>query len=155
VDLGFARSADFGPIGDGAFDLVFGTAAPRKPLPPNTDFLIGVAWHHVQHARTAIERGSLWQAEHWIAARDVALSLASIRYGLPRSYARGADALPHEVTAPREDTSVRRLSVAETRRAPRTATEAIRRELSLTNADSSIRLQPLFTWAAGGSVGPR
>jgi hypothetical protein len=89
VDLGFTPAESFGPAGDGAFDVVFGTAGARQPRPPDVGFLVGMGWHHVLHVRSAIERGRPWRAEHWLSAlRDVVLSLASIRHALPHSYAQ-------------------------------------------------------------------
>jgi hypothetical protein len=32
------------------------------------DDLIGLAWHHLLHARACVERGKPWQAEYWISA---------------------------------------------------------------------------------------
>ena len=99
VDLGFTPQEHFGPVGDGAFDVVSGIAGPRRPTPPDVGFLVGMGWHHVLHVRSAIERDRPWRAEHWLAAlRDVVLGLASIRHGLPHTYARSADDLPPEVT---------------------------------------------------------
>ena len=42
------------------------------------------------HARACIERGRVWQAEHYVGAvRDHALSLACLREGRPAVQARG------------------------------------------------------------------
>jgi hypothetical protein len=117
LDLGFTPVASFGPAGDGAFDLVFGSAGPRQPRPPDVDFLVGMGWHHVVHARSAIERGRPWRAEYWLSSlRDVVLGLASVRHGRPHSYARSADDLPEEVTA-----ALRRTLVADLEPATLTA----------------------------------
>jgi hypothetical protein len=130
VDLGFAPEEEFGPVGSGAFQVVFGRPAPRRERPADTDFLVGMVWHHVLHARSAIERGKLWAAEHWITAlRDVTLTLASIRHGLPHSYARGADDLPTVVTAPIRASLMRELTTAEARRALLAGTAAALAEL--------------------------
>lgn len=52
------------------------------------------------HARTCIDRGRLWQAEHYTGAvRDHALSLACLRRELPAVQARGYDDLPAEALA--------------------------------------------------------
>ena len=100
-----------------------------------------MAWHHVLHARASIERGELWRAEHWIsAARDVVLSLASVRHGLPHTYARGADALPGEVTAPLHGTLLRALNPAEARRALDAVTDVVLRELSHAAPDVAASL---------------
>ena len=50
------------------------------------------------HARACIERGRVWQAEHYIGAvRDHALTLACLRLEAPAVHARGFDDLPSEV----------------------------------------------------------
>jgi hypothetical protein len=46
------------------------------------------------HARACIERGRVWQAEHYVGAvRDHALSIACLRQELPAVQARGYDDL--------------------------------------------------------------
>lgn len=145
VDIGFVPAAQFGPAGEGAFDVVFGTSGPRRPMPPDVDFLVGMVWHHVLHARAAIERGTLWRAEYWITSlRDVVLTLASIRHGLPHSYARGADALPREITAAGQDTLVRELTAAELSRALEAATDMASTEMSFVAPRAAGRLQPVL-----------
>jgi hypothetical protein len=59
------------------------------------------------HARSCIERGRVWQAEHYVGAlRDHALSLACIDRGLPAAQARGYDDLPAGTRARFDDTHV-------------------------------------------------
>jgi hypothetical protein len=59
------------------------------------------------HARACIERGRVWQAEHYVGpVRDHALSLAYLRRGLPAVQARGYDDLPAETLARFEDAHV-------------------------------------------------
>lgn len=61
IDLGFTPAAEFGPYGSGGFRVVFGDAAERQPgFPTDPGHLVGLAWHHVLHARIALERGALW-----------------------------------------------------------------------------------------------
>jgi hypothetical protein len=138
IDLGFTPSAEFRPVGNGGFQVVFGTPAERRALPPvDPGHLIGLTWHHVLHARISIERGAPWQAEHWISAvRDHTIALACHRLGLPTSYAKGADTLPPEVTCPIGEAFVRSLDREELTRALRAATEAFLTELQ--EADPSI-----------------
>jgi hypothetical protein len=145
VDLGFTPEEQFGPVGSGAFDVRFGRPAPRRPTPPDTDFLVGMVWHHVLHARAAIERGRLWAAEHWISAlRDVTLTLASIRHGLPYTYARGADDLPAVVTEPLRASLLRDLTTTEARRALLAGTAAALAELPHVDPAMAERLGALF-----------
>lgn len=152
VDLGFAAGAGFAPMGQGAFDVVFGSAGPRRQTPPDVPFLLGMAWHHVLHVRAAVERGRLWRAEHWLAAlRDVTLGLASIRHGLPWSYARGADDLPASVTGPLRRALPTSLTVEELDRALRVAATAVLTEVRQADAALAARLGPLLTAAASGA----
>lgn len=118
VDLGFCPAADWGPRG-GAFAVLFGTPAPAVDVVPlDTDHVAGLAWHHARHAHVCLERGRLWQAEHWVSAlRDHVLTLAAARHGLDTSYARGAHLLPSAVTEPLRGALVRELTGAELRRA--------------------------------------
>lgn len=133
VDLGFTPAAEFGPVGDGGFRVVFGEAAPRRAVVTDPDHLIGLAWHHVLHARSSVERGAWWRAEYWISAlRDHTLTLACLRLGLPDAHAKGADLLPLDVTGPLQDALVRGLDPAELNRALRVATSAFLRELRTT-----------------------
>lgn len=101
VDLGLCPATEWGPRG-GAFDVVLGEPAPSETVPPpDPDHLAGLAWHHARHGQVCLERGRLWQAEHWVSAlRDLVLALAAARRGLDASYARGAHLLPDSVTAP-------------------------------------------------------
>lgn len=151
VDLGFVPAAHFGPAGEGAFDVVFGTAGPRRAIPPDVGLLVGMIWHHVLHARAAIERGTPWRAEYWIASlRDVVLTLASIRHGLPHSYARGADALPQEITAGVQETLVRELTTGELSRALAAATEVALQELPFAAPEVADRLRAVLSESATG-----
>jgi hypothetical protein len=56
--------------------------------------LFGWGVIYALHARACIERGRLWQAEHYVGAvRDHALSLFCLGQGLPVGQARGYDDL--------------------------------------------------------------
>ncbi len=64
-------------------------------LPDGLQFVI-----YGLHSHTCIERGRVWQAEHYIGAvRDHALSLACLRRELPAVQARGYDDLPADTLA--------------------------------------------------------
>jgi hypothetical protein len=57
--------------------------------------------------RTCIERGRIWQAEHYVGAvRDHALALACLREGQPVVEGRGYDALSAETLARFAETHV-------------------------------------------------
>jgi Streptomycin adenylyltransferase len=142
VDLGFTPASQFGPRGP-RFRAVFGEVAqPPQLASPDPGHLIGLAWHHVLHARICIERNKPWQAEYWISGiRDQTLALACLRFGEPTAYAKGADALPVEVTGKLEDALVHSLRPEELRRALRAAATRLLHELHETDALQAQRLQ--------------
>jgi hypothetical protein len=111
VDLSFTPAADFGPRGP-QFRLLFGTAGElRQAATPSSADLFGLAVHHAVRARYCIERGRVWQAEHWISAlRDHALERACLARGLEHAYGRGFDQLPAEVRERFEPALVRSLA---------------------------------------------
>jgi hypothetical protein len=131
VDLAFTPATRFGPLASGAFRIVFGHAAERPaPAPADPEHLIGLAGHHALHARVSVERGDVWQAEYRISGvRDQVIALACLRLGLPAAYAKGADALPEDITGPLEDALPASLDRAELLRALKAATSALVREL--------------------------
>ena len=142
VDLGFTPADRFGPVGP-HFWAVFGNAAQPPPATaPDPGHLIGLAWHHVLHARSCIERHKPWQAEYWISGiRDQTLALACLRFGQPTDYAKGADALSTAVTGQLEDALVRCLGPEELRRALQVAATGLLLELSATDAVQAQRLE--------------
>jgi len=92
-----------------------------------------------------IERGKPWQAEWLISgARDHVLALGCLRLGLPTRYAKGADELPHELTAPLEPALVRSLDDDELRRALRASADAYVAELERTDAELAVQLRPML-----------
>lgn len=142
IDLGFAPADAFGPRGGGAFHVVFGD--PVEPTRSSFDPapLVGYSWHHVRHARACIDRGHLWQAEHWVSGvRDTVLTLAAARLGEAVDYAKGAHRLPGEVTVPLEAALVRTLDTAELDRALGVATVALLRELRSTDPAAAAALE--------------
>ncbi|GAA3515556.1 putative nucleotidyltransferase [Streptosporangium album] len=150
IDLGFTPAAAFGPLGSGGFRVVFGDAVERRQGETAPGHLIGLAWHHVLHARISIERGALWQAEYWISGiRDHILALACLRLGHPTAHAKGADRLPHDVTGPVREALVHTLDAGELSRALGAATRALLRELRETDSGIVETLEkPLLDLAA-------
>lgn len=117
VDLSFVPEAEFGARGPHWRTLFGESVTLPAAAPPRVDDLAGLAWHHLLHARSCIERGRLWQAEYWISGvRDQVLALASLRWGHETSYAKGAHQLPASVTVPLEAALVRSLDRGELRR---------------------------------------
>jgi len=81
------------------------------------------------HTRACIERGRVWQAEHYTGAvRDHALSLACLRLGLPAIQARGYDDLPAQVLAAYAGAHVDSLEPARLRAALAVAVRALLEE---------------------------
>jgi hypothetical protein len=118
LDLSMTPAAQFRPAGP-RFRLLFGETAAgvsEVPLPPGDLFIptppvagaiFGWGVIYALHARACIERGRVWQAEHYVGAvRDHALSLACLRQGLPAVQARSYDDLPAETLARFEDAHV-------------------------------------------------
>ncbi len=112
-DLSMTPVAQFRPAGP-RFRLLFRETATDEsevptppvagdlfiPTPPVPGDLFGWGVIYTLHARACIERGRVWQAEHYVGAvRDHALSLACLRQGLPARQARGYDDLSAETLA--------------------------------------------------------
>ena len=150
VDIAFTPEADFGPRGPN-WRTVFGeTAEVPTTEPPGRDDLVGLAWHHVLHARICIERGKPWQAEWLIGGvREHVLALACVRLGYPARFAKGTDLLPPEVKAAVEPALVRSLDEAELRRALGVAAAALTAELQRTDEALAERLRPALEELAG------
>jgi len=120
LDLSMTTASRFRPAGP-RFRLVFGETAaddPEAPPPPvRGDLFISTpavagdifGWGviYALHARACIERGRVWQAEHYLGAvRDHALALACLREGVTAVQARGYDDLSAETLARSEDAHV-------------------------------------------------
>ena len=108
-DLSMTPAARFRPAGP-RFRLLFGEQAagePAAPTPPVAGDLFGWGVIYALHARACIERGRVWQAEHYVdAVRDHALSLACLRERLPAVQARGYDDLSAGTLARLQDAHV-------------------------------------------------
>jgi hypothetical protein len=108
-DLSLTPAAQFRPAGP-RFRLLFGEIAAGEsvaPTPPDAKDLFGWGVIYALHARACIERGRVWQAEHYVGAvRDHALSLACLREGVTAVQARGYDDLSAETLARYEETHI-------------------------------------------------
>ena len=103
LDLSLTPAAHFAAASP-RFRLLFGETAEGEPAdgrkPPAGGDLFGWGVVYGLHARACIERGRVWQAEHYIGAvRDHALSLACLSRELPAEQARGYDDLPADTLA--------------------------------------------------------
>jgi hypothetical protein len=126
-DLSLTPASRFRPAGP-RFRLLFGKTAgdPVLPSPPAAEDLFGWGVVYALHARACIERGRVWQAEHYVGAvRDHALSLACLRAGLPAVQARGYDDLPAEVLGRFEETHVASVEPDGLRRALAASVDAL------------------------------
>src|SRR5204862_3905839 len=113
LDLSMTPATQFRPAGP-RFQLLFGETAPDEsevpttpvagtlfiPTPAVAGDIFGWGVIYALHARACIERGRVWQAEHYVGAvRDHALSLACLHQGLPAVQARGYDDLSADTLA--------------------------------------------------------
>jgi hypothetical protein len=103
LDLSMTPAAEFRPAGPG-FHLVYGETASGESEAAGGSLFIATAavaedifgWGviYALHARACIQRGRVWQAEHYVGAvRDHALALACLREGVIAVQARGYDDL--------------------------------------------------------------
>jgi hypothetical protein len=139
LDLSMTPATQFRPAGP-RFRLLFGeTAAGDSETPVTGDLFIATpavardifGWGviYALHSRACIERGRVWQAEHYIGAvRDHALSLACLREGLPPVQARSYDDLAVETLARFEETHVGAVEPGTLRAALAAAVLALMRE---------------------------
>jgi hypothetical protein len=140
-DLSMTPAAQFRPAGP-RFRLLFGETAPDSevptPRPPGNLFistpsvphdLFGWGVIYALHSRACIERGRLWQAEHYVGAvRDHALSLACLREGVTAVQARGYDDLSADTFARFEGAHVTAVEPAALRAALAASVLALMRE---------------------------
>jgi hypothetical protein len=141
-DLSMTPAAQFRPAGP-RFRLLFGETAaddaeaPKPlvagelfiPTPAVAADLFGWGVIYALHARACIERGRVWQAEHYVGAvRDHALSLACLRQVLPAVQARGYDDLSADTLARFDDAHVGTVDPDALRRALAASVLALMRE---------------------------
>jgi hypothetical protein len=139
-DLSLTPAARFAPAGP-RFRLLFGETVEGKESdlhkPPAAGDLFGWGVIYGLHSRTCIERGRVWQAEHYIGAvRDHALSLACLRRELPAVQARGYDDLPADTLAGFAGTHVDSLEPQGLSRALSAAMRALLHEARQNNVPS-------------------
>jgi hypothetical protein len=141
-DLSMTPAARFRPAGP-RFRLLFGETAAgdaEAPKTPAAGDLFGWGVIYALHARACIERGRVWQAEHYVGAvRDHALSLACLLQGLPAVQARGYDDLSADTLARFDDAHVGAVEPDALRRALAASVLALMREgaeARLPHADS-------------------
>jgi hypothetical protein len=140
-DLSLTPAARFAPAGP-KFRLLFGETVGERttPEPPDPEDLFGWGVIFALHSRACIERGRVWQAEHYVGAvRDHALALACLREALIAIQARGYDDLSAETLARFAETHVAELDAAALRQALAASVRALlheAREARLPDADT-------------------
>ena len=140
-DLSMTPKAQFRPAGP-RFRLLFGETAAGDtaakpavagdlfiPTPSVPADLFGWGVIYALHARACIERGRVWQAEHYVGAvRDHALSLACLREETLAVQARGYDDLSADTLARFDDAHVGAVERDALRRALAASVRALTRE---------------------------
>jgi hypothetical protein len=141
-DLSLTPAARFAAAGP-RFRLLFGETAEGEgagaPDAPAAGDLFGWGVVYGLHARACIERGRVWQAEHYIGAvRDHALALACLHRELAAVQARGYDDLPAYTLASFDGTHVGSLAPGQLRSALSSAIRALLHEGEEANMPSAI-----------------
>jgi hypothetical protein len=141
LDLSMTPASEFRPAGP-RFQLLFGETAAKPGVaaahragslfiltPAVAQDVFGWGVIYALHARACIERGRLWQAEHYAeAVRDHALSLACLREEVVAVQARGYDDLSPETLARFDGTHVVSLERGALRAALAASVRALVRE---------------------------
>jgi predicted nucleotidyltransferase len=153
IDIGVSPEREFGARGP-RFRALFGTPVHiEASAPPDRSQIVGLGWHHIFHARSSIERGTPWKAEHWLSAvREQTFALACLRLGEESFHARGIDRLPDDVKRPLEETLIGSLDPTEMRRALAAATTCFLREVEMVEPALCAKLRPLLETAGRGEV---
>lgn len=118
VDLAFVPEKQFAARSE-TFRLIFGKSGTVSFDPPTKfEIYVGWCWLYALHARSAIRRGRLWQAEFFVSGmRDHVVSLCCQRHGLPEKQGRGVDTLPAEELKRFEPTLLKSMQTHEVQRA--------------------------------------
>lgn len=150
IDLSFWPHDTFRSTGE-PVRMMFGeapSAAERGKA--ETSQPIRMGWLYALHARSAIARGRVWQAEMMLGdLRDQILALACIRCGLNPEHGRGAHLLAPAETADLLAARATRLEDAELRRSLRATVRAYLAEVEQHDPSLASALTPAVT-----SLGP-
>lgn len=121
VDLSVSRASDFTRRSP-RFRLLFGQHLTAEAADPSRQEILAYAVLYAVEARRDIERGRVWQAQHYIGqVREHALTLACVNRGLPALHGKGYDRLPSPLLDAFAGTLVVSLSPAALRQALATA----------------------------------
>lgn len=146
IDLGFAPAGNWGPRAR-SWQTIFGEPVDQRTAPAGFDARTwtGHLWHHLLHARIAIERRHGLQAAYWIgAARDLVIESACRRSGLPTAYAKGAHRLPAALQTALEGTLVGSTAEPELRLALEAIVGAAATEIATVDPSATERLLPVL-----------
>jgi predicted nucleotidyltransferase len=115
IDLSFFPYEAFRATNGECMRVLFGEALAADPtVEHDWRSTARTGWLYLLHARAAIARERLWQAELMLAdSRAVVLSLAAQRIGLRRDHGREAHLLPADITDALADARAPRLTVRE------------------------------------------
>lgn len=146
IDLGFAPIGEWGPTAS-SWQTIFGEPVDWRIGPPGFDnrTWTGHLWHHLLHARIAVERRRGLQAAYWIgAARDLVVESGCRRLGLPTAYAKGAHRLPAPLRTAVEATLVGSTTEPELRRALGSVVGLATAEIEIVDPSSAQRMLPVL-----------
>lgn len=143
VDLSFWPHETFRSTGE-PVRMVFGEPPPSADRgEPDMSVPIRMGWLYALHARSAIARGRVWQAEMMLGdLRNQVLALACIRWGLNPEHGRGAHLLPQADTADLMAARATRLEDAELRRSLRATARAYLNEVEQHDPSLAAVLTP-------------
>ncbi|WP_022880684.1 nucleotidyltransferase domain-containing protein [Gryllotalpicola ginsengisoli] len=145
IDLSFWPFEQFRAT-EAPFRLLFGTpATATEPAPPDPDRIIGMGWLYVLHARSAVARGTLWQATIMLdELRDTVVALMCIRNGLSYWHGRGVDRLPDGDLSQLESSRAAHVNRAELDSSRRQLTRLFLEEIRRVDDARAARLQAAF-----------
>src|SRR4051794_30393457 len=156
VDLSYWPPGEFRQSG-GPFRLLFGSAEePAPPAAPEPERLIGMAWLHALHVRSALARDRPWQAATMLdGLRNQLVALACLRAGLPAHQGRGTDHLAPDVLAALATTWPAAVQRDELGRAFAAAAELLLEQVGLDDPGLAARLRAPVALLVASATGAR
>lgn len=144
IDLSFFSPQQFGAKNEEPMTLLFGDANPAEPAP---DFdwrsVARMGWLYALHARSAIGRNRLLQADMMLAdLRNGIIAVASARLGGNSSHGRAAHTLPAELAAALIDSRPRDVSPTELGRSLLATCDVFLDEVGRNDASYAETLRP-------------
>lgn len=145
IDVAFWPHNTFRQIGPG-FHLLFGTPNdPTEPAPVDAAKTIGMGWLYAIHARSAIARGKVWQADMMLNdLRTTVTTLKCVRAGLNPHHGREVDLLPAVDLAELEASRATSVTIEALDRGRMLLTRQFLNEIALHDRDRFERLRAPF-----------